>query len=379
MDRIEADWLTDAKTQKVFSVLGDHPTFAVGGCVRNSLMGIEIKDIDLATRAIPADVIRLSESAGLRVIPTGVDHGTVTVLVEDVPFEVTTFRRDVETDGRRAVVAFSDTIEEDARRRDFTMNAVYADANGALHDPVNGLPDIADRRVRFIENAVDRIREDYLRSLRFFRFSAWYGNPQTGMDADALDAIAQNIPGLETLSRERVGSELLRLLEAPDPVFVVAAMRTTGVLGAVLPGSDDTALGPLVHLESAHVLAPDPLRRLACLGGDVRGLRLSRSQLSRVEDVQAAGALAPHVAGYRYGYDIARDGVLLMAATMGQAVDLDALDAVQRGADAQFPIRAADLMPKLQGKALGDALKRLEERWIDSGFTLSRDALLSKG
>ncbi len=379
MTRIEADWLTDDATQRVFALLGDYPSFAVGGCVRNTILGAPVKDIDLSTAARPEVVTALAEAAGLRVVPTGIEHGTVTVVVGDEPFEITTFRRDVETDGRRAVVAFSDRIEEDALRRDFTMNALYADAAGVVHDPVGGLADIAARRVRFIEDAVQRIREDYLRSLRFFRFCAWYGDPESGMDSDALDAIARNLAGLETLSRERVGSELLRLLGAPKPAPAVASMRATGVLGTILPGADDRALGPLVELERGLGLEPNAVRRLAVLGGAFDTLRLSRSVAKHVETVRDSISVAASVAGYRHGDEIGRDIVLVTAALMEQPLTADALADVVRGATFEFPVKAADLMPALEGKALGEVLKRLEDRWIKSGFTLSKSELLSLG
>ena len=241
MTKINADWLSSKVTQRVFSLLGDagYAVYAVGGCVRNTLLDAPVHDIDLSTSARPEVVMKLAETAGLRAVPTGIEHGTVTVISGGEPYEITTFRRDVETDGRRAVVTFSDSIEEDALRRDFTMNALYADAAGVVHDPVVGLPDLEARRVRFIEDADQRIREDYLRSLRYFRFCAWYGDPTDGFDADALDAIARNLDGLATLSRERVGSEVLKLLAAPDPAPAIAIMRATGVLGQVLPGADD--------------------------------------------------------------------------------------------------------------------------------------------
>ena len=189
----------------------------VGGCVRNTLLGAPVADIDIATDALPERVMDLSAKAGLKAVPTGIDHGTVTVVSEGVPHEITTFRRDVETDGRRAVVVFSKDVAEDAARRDFTMNALYATPDGEIVDPLNGLPDLEARRVRFIGTASHRIQEDHLRSLRFFRFHAWYGDPAGGMDAEALAAIAENLEGLSVLSRERIGAEMLKLLSAQIP------------------------------------------------------------------------------------------------------------------------------------------------------------------
>jgi poly(A) polymerase len=375
MARIEAEWLTRDATQRVFSLLGE--AWAVGGCVRNTLLGVPVKDIDISTPVRPEDVMSLAEAAGLRAVPTGIEHGTVTIVIDGEPYEVTTFRHDVETDGRRAVVAFADRIEDDARRRDFTMNALYADASGDVADPVGGLDDLAARRVRFIEDAEQRIREDYLRSLRFFRFSAFYGD---GFDPDALDAIARNLAGLVTLSRERVGSEILRLLEAPDPAPAVAAMRATGVLGVVLPGADDRALAPLVHMEATAGVAADGIRRLAVLGGEdvPERLRLSRNDAARLKALREAEG-SPGELGYCLGAEAGRDALLVRAASSGVPVAADDMLQVAHGATQVFPVTAADLMPDLQGPALGAALKRLEQDWVESGFTLSREALLGRG
>ena len=379
MTRIEADWLTADATQRVFALLEGHACFAVGGCIRNTLLDVPVHDVDIATSAHPETVLSLAEAAGLHAIPTGIEHGTVTVVVDGQPFEITTFRHDVETDGRRAVVAFAEGIGEDALRRDFTMNAIYASADGVLQDPVGGLPDIAARRVRFIEDAGRRIREDYLRSLRFFRFHAWYGDPDAGLDADALDAVSRNLPGLETLSRERVGSEMLRLLAAPDPAPAVAAMRATGVLARVLEGADDTALAPLVALEESAGVAPDCVRRLAVLGGDIETLRLSKSDLKRAMVLRESVGMPEAETAYRHGAETGRDSALVTAALLGRPLAEGVFDRLADAAVAEFPVKAADLMPALQGKALGEALRRMEDRWIASGFRLSRDELLTKG
>ena len=228
MKRITSEWLKDPKAQAVCTVLNSagYQAYFVGGCVRNDLLGAAISDIDLATDARPQMVMELAEKAGLHAVPTGVEHGTVTIVSDGLVCEVTTFRKDIETDGRRAVVHFSEAIEDDAKRRDFTMNALYANAAGEVLDPLNGLPDLIKRRVRFIENADERIREDYLRILRFFRFHAWYGDPDAGLDAEGLAAVAANQAGLETLSRERIGHEMLKLLAAPDPAPAMARAGT---------------------------------------------------------------------------------------------------------------------------------------------------------
>ena len=381
MTRIDADWLGLPATQRVFSLLLDagYSAFAVGGCVRNSLLQVPVNDIDFATNARPEEVLALARETGLKAIGTGIEHGTVTVMADDTAFEVTTFRKDVETDGRRAVVAFSQNIEDDARRRDFTMNALYSDASGTIHDPLDGLRDLSDRRVRFIENPKDRIREDYLRSLRYFRFHAWYGDPVEGFDPDALDAISRNVGGLASLSKERVGAELKRLLKAQNPAPALAGMRTTGVLAAILPGATDVALGPLIHLEESLGAAPDAIRRLAALGGEdaKEHLRLSRKEIDRLDILRRPIDLPPAEIGYRLGEANARDAYLVSWASTGAPVDATALAGLKRGARMKFPVKAADLMPDLDGPALGRALADLEQRWIDSDFALTRDDLLA--
>ena len=383
MTRITEDWLTDPATQAVCAALeaGGAQALFVGGCVRNALMGVPVSDIDLCTDAVPERVMTLAEAAGIKAVPTGIDHGTVTLVKNGIPHEVTTFRKDVETDGRRAVVAYSTCVNEDAARRDFTMNALYARPDGTVIDPLGGLPDLRARRVRFIGDAGDRIREDYLRSLRYFRFHAWYGCDVQGFDPDALAAIADNLDGLATLSRERVGAELLKLLSALDPAPSVAAMRSTGALGMILPGADDRALAPLVHLEHELGVTPDGLRRLAALGGvdTAETLRLSRAQgraLDRMREA-AASLMGPAELGYRLKAEAARDALLLRCAWSEQPWPEGAGAEIDRGAAAQFPITARDLMPAYSGPALGARLAGLEDAWIASGFALGKAALLS--
>lgn len=379
--KIAGEWIEAAHVQQVLHMLTDagHQAFLVGGCVRNALLGQPVADIDISTDAMPERVVALAGATGLKAVPTGIEHGTITVIAEGVGHEITTFRRDVETDGRRAVVAFSTRIEDDAARRDFTMNALYADATGAVVDPMGGLADLWARRVRFVGDADERIREDLLRILRFFRFHAWYGDPEEGLDADGLAACAANSAGIETLSRERIGHEMRRLLAAQDPSQSVAAMQATGILARVLPGADARALAPLVHLEPPY--APDWIRRLCVLGGTghADGLRLSRAEARRAETLAAALAAGESAAvtAYRHGAEIARDVVLVMAASAGTEPPAGWEDRVAQGTTAVFPVASGDLMPVFSGAALGARLRELEERWIASGFELSREQLLA--
>ena len=372
--RVSGDWLRSDAAARVFRLLrdGGHAALAVGGCVRDDLLGVPVRDVDISTDARPERVVALAEAAGVKAVPTGIEHGTVTLVVGGAPYEVTTFRRDVETDGRRAVVAFSDRVEEDAARRDLTMNALYAEADGRVVDPLGGLPDLRARHVRFIGDPQARIREDYLRIMRFFRFTAWHGDPALGLDADGLAACAALADGLDGLSRERVGHEMRRLLAATDPAPVVAAMGASGVLARVLPGADAASLARLVHMEAGR--APDWLRRLAALGGDASGLRLSRAEDKTLDALRTADG-PPFGLGYALGAERGSDALLTRAASVGADPAPEELAAVAAGAGARFPLQARDLMPALSGPALGEALGRARAAWIDSRGTLDGAAL----
>ncbi|MCA3445847.1 MAG: CCA tRNA nucleotidyltransferase [Rhodobacter sp.] len=378
--RVTGDWLTRPQTQAVCAVLtkAGYRALLVGGCVRNALLGEAVADVDIATDAEPATVIRLVEASGLKAVPTGLEHGTLTVVADGIPHEVTTFRKDVVTFGRHARVAFSTRVEEDAARRDFTMNALYATPEGDVIDPLNALPDLVARRLRFVGDAGARITEDYLRILRFFRFHAWYGDPAAGLDAEALAACAAHAAGLDRLSRERVGAEIRKLLSARDPAPAVAAMAQAGLLGHVLPGADARALPALVHLEAGR--SPDWLRRLAVLGGEdpAERLRLSRAEARTLNSLRSglSSMETPAALGHRYGPDRAANVVLGRAALRG-AAPLEGWEKdIAQGAAARCPVTAADLMPHLSGAALGERLAALEARWIASGFRLSREDLL---
>ncbi len=370
--RIDAPWVAAPASRAVMDALGQ--AYFVGGCVRNALLGQPVTDIDIATPLPPTVVIERLEAGGLRAVPTGLAHGTVTAVVDHQPIEVTTFRADVTTFGRHAEVAFTTDMATDAGRRDFTMNALYADAAGTVIDPLGGLPDLRARRVRFIGRAEDRIREDYLRILRFFRFHAWYGAPESGIDADGLAACAALADGLDRLARERIGWEFRKLLAAPDPAPASAAMAAAGVLARCLPGADAAALAPLVRAERLAGAAPDWQTRLAALGavGTGRHLRLSRAEEAAQARIAAALAddASPAALAYRHGADAARSALLIRAASdLPLPADLEA--ALARGAGARLPVAAADLIAAgmAPGPALGQALARAEAAWIDSDFS----------
>lgn len=350
----------------------------VGGCVRDALLGQEPHDIDIATPDMPEAVMALARQAGLRVVPTGIDHGTVTVIAEHHPIEVTTLRRDVETDGRHAVVAFTDDWAADAARRDFTINALYADPDGTLFDPVGGHADLIAGRVRFIGDPAARLAEDYLRALRFFRFHARFARGPA--DAAALDAIRAACGRLDRLSGERVRAELLKILALPKAVEAVALMIEGGVLPALLPAARDTArLARLV----AGGDGDDALLRLASLlpdDPDVGRAVAGRLKLSNAERGRLSAALEPLAADpdlrrliYRAGRRRALDRALLE----GQ-VDLAArLEAAEVP---DFPLRGADLLTLgiPNGTKVGQMLAAIETWWLDGGLTAGHDACLAE-
>lgn len=346
--------------------------------MRDALVGRTPADIDVATDARPPEVMALAAAAGLKVVPTGVEHGTVTVVCRGDPIEVTTFRRDVETDGRRAVVAFSDDIAEDAARRDFTMNALYARPDGTVVDPLGGLPDLLARRIRFVGDPAERIAEDALRILRFFRFNAWFAAPGAAPDAAGLAACAAGAGLVARLSAERVAAEIARLLGAPDPAPAAVAMAAAGVLERVLPGADPAGLAPLVGVEAAGGWPPDWRRRLAALGpaADWAGpLRLSRADHRALGATAAAAAsdLPLAAAACAFGAEATRDAALIRAARTGGPPPPDLEAEIARGAGARLPLRAADL--PLEGRELGAALGRAEAAWLASDLRLDAAAL----
>lgn len=379
--KITGAWLENANTQAVLTMLtrAGYQALVVGGCVRNSLLHAPVVDVDIATDALPETVTNLAESAGLKAVPTGIEHGTVTVVSGGEGFEVTTFRHDAETFGRQARVAFGVDLKQDAARRDFTMNALYAQADGTLVDPLGGIDDVLQRRLRFVGDADARIREDYLRILRYFRFLAQYGDPEQGLDPEALAACAEHSAMLETLSRERITAELRKLLSARDPAPAVAAMAQTGVLHHILPGAQTKALTVLIHLEGK---APGAwLRRLVVMGVGDPAERLSMTKaemrdFGKVRDAFGAQNSAATL-GYLLGASLAADAVLARAALFETPPPPDWPDQIKRGAKARFPLVAKDLMPHLSGPELGATLAQAKAYWLDHDFAPDRAALLS--
>jgi poly(A) polymerase len=404
-----ADWLLleEPQVKAVFAALdgADGATRIVGGAVRDALLDRPVTDADFATIFPPEEVVKRCEAAGLKTVPTGIEHGTVTVVVNGRPFEVTTLRRDVETDGRHAVVAFTDDWNEDAWRRDLTINALYCGADGELFDPLGAMGDLVARRVRFIGNAEARIREDYLRILRFFRFFAWYGGGRP--DAAGLKACAKLKPGIATLSAERVWAELKRLFAAPDPARALLWMRTTEVLQKALPESwGIDAIHRLIAAEKSEGWEPDPLLRLEAIIPPHRAridalaerLRLSRDEAARLIAWAAAPEPDPATSDadmaqvlYRTGREGTQDRIRLslaraleQAAESGQPSEIAdnfrrQLTFAEAWEKPDFPVSGKDLLAKglEPGPVLGERLRELESRWIESGFSLTREELIA--
>ena len=394
-----AEWFEKAETQAVFACLNREGFEArvVGGAVRNTLLNEPVREVDFATTARPEDTLRLAAQAGIRTVPTGLSHGTVTLIAHGVPFEVTTLRRDVETHGRRATVAFGEDWAEDARRRDFTMNALYAGSKGEVYDPLGGAGDLLARRVRFVGDARTRIREDYLRILRFFRFSAQYA--RGAFDLEGVGASIRERLGLQRLSRERIRSELLQILVAPRAADAVEVMDESGLLILILGGvARRERFNRLCRIEAALGLRPDPVFRLAALGVFVPedAARLSaklRLSSQETNDLLSFAAARPFTeprtrdlkaALYRLGPRLYLGHLLLAWASAGasgnDAAWTSAVDLLRTWPRPKFPIGGAELIARgwTSGAALGDQLRRLEEEWIASGFILSREDLLER-
>jgi poly(A) polymerase len=377
-------WMNDQPSRRLLAALAAQGIAArfVGGCVRNAVLDRSVDDIDLAVDKPPETVMRALEAAKIKAIPTGLKHGTVTAIADSRTFELTTLRRDVETDGRRAVVAFTDDWLEDAKRRDFTFNAMYADPDGTIWDPFDGRADLLAGRVRFIGDPDQRIAEDRLRVLRFFRFQAWFGKPP--LDGAGFDACRRNAGSLSSLSAERVDKELLRLLAAPAPADALEAMAEAGALDHWLPEYAGTArLKALIAREREDM--PDPLRRLAAIVSPpatavAKRLKLSTQQSLRLhlmlEPAAAGDLLDRRAALYRMGTSLFIDRVLLEGPDDWRA----ALALARSWTPPELPINGADALALglKPGPQLGALLDAVERWWIAGDFLADRAACLAE-
>ena len=397
IDPAKHPWLEEPETRVVMEALGN--ARFVGGAVRNALLGAAVSDIDIAVPMPPEESVKKLEAAGIKVVPTGIDHGTVTAIKNDKIFEVTSLRRDVATDGRHAVVAYTHDWSEDAARRDFTMNALYAAADGEVFDYHGGIEDLIAGRVRFVGDAKARIAEDYLRILRLFRFHAWYGKGE--MDDTALRAAAAGKMGLKQLSGERIAKEMLRLLECPNPAPVLRVMAAAGILPEILPFPLQwPRLEQMIHLDADNLFTPDALLRLAALLPDDSGaalavaerLRLSGAARDRLEDLGdgTARALAHlpardiHRLLYEMGVPAFQDRVRLGWADAppgANAIPWRMLLSVAQSFERpRFPLSGRDVMAAgvPEGPRVGKILAEIEDWWIDNGFPPDEQALQEK-
>jgi poly(A) polymerase len=396
--KLQAAWLRDGGLPKLLAVLDrdGEEARAVGGAVRNGLLGVPVAEVDVATTAVPDEVVKRVTAAGFKAVPTGIEHGTVTVVIDSVPFEVTTLRRDVETYGRHAKVAFGRDWKIDAERRDFTINALSASRDGTVFDYVGGLADLEKRKVRFIGEPKKRIEEDYLRVLRFFRFHAAYG--EGALDAEGLTACVAARGGLDQLSRERVRMEVVKLLVAPRAAAVLEAMADCGLLGTLLAGvPNGVHFAAMAEIERALSLPPDAMRRLAALAVMVtedaerlaQKLRLSNAEQAQLlsmaevwwQRIRPAGDKLAKPWLYRLGPERFTDRVLLAWSRWGGGAEneewRELTSLPQRWTAPQFPIKAADLMALglEKGPKLGAALEAAENAWIAADFPSAKREL----
>ena len=401
LDPAQHSWMKSRPTRAVMRALtsdGSEARF-VGGAVRNALLGAPVSDIDIATPLIPEEVTRRLKESGLEVIATGIEHGTVTAISAGKPFEVTTLRRDVSTDGRRATVAFTKDWAEDASRRDFTINALYAADDGEVFDYFGGLSDLEDRRVRFVGDPRTRIREDYLRILRLFRFHAWYGRGE--IDEAGFLAAAAEKAGLKLLSGERVQKEMLRLLAAANPLPSLSAMNRASILAETLPGDLQLQRAArLIGIEEANSREPDALLRLAAMLPDdpkaarrhSASLKLSNADKERLmEAAEADTRIGPSLSSkearkllYRLGRQCFRDQLLLRWAEARSDPKDPEWRALLKLTDTwkkpELPIDGRDVMAKGidEGPQIGATLRALEEEWVEADFVPDRRALLRR-
>lgn len=403
-------WFQDNGLQELFQILNldAEEVRIAGGAVRNALMNIDIGDIDLATTWLPDDVKRLAEAAGFKVVPTGIEHGTLTLVKDGGVYEITTLREDIATDGRHAKVLFGKNWQKDAERRDLTINGMYVNSKGDVIDLVGGAADIENQIIRFIGDAQTRIEEDYLRVLRFFRFFAFYGAGRP--DGEGLKACAKARDHLSSLSAERVWKEMRRLFEAKDPSRALLWMRTTGVLTEIFPETEKWGIdlvGPLVETHGALNWDVDPMLLLqAIIPPDVervaelaKRLKMSRAEAARLSNWTKTPKVAHDLAetaldralyrGSVQGYKDVLQLSLITARSKAEASNDSMLEAagfskLLKRLDAwkkpEFPISGKDLIGNgfEAGTQLGDKLRELEDKWIESNFLLERETLLKE-
>lgn len=378
-------WMMNEDLGRVMDALGKDNARLVGGCIRNHLMNFPVKDIDIATKIIPEDVIAALRGQDIKVVPTGVKFGTVTAIIGDQQFEITTLRKDVETDGRHTKVDYTDDWREDAGRRDFTINALYADRGGNIYDPLGtGIDDVEKRRVRFIGDPVERIKEDYLRILRYFRFAARYG--AADIDRKSFDACHTMREGIMNLSAERITDEMEKILNDASAPDAVALMHQAQVFSEymTIEGGGHT-LERLIALQD-HYNAANVYSRFYHVFCDMLNIKIFnfsnrvKSYFNNLNKMMSDDILNIPLMLYRYGREVTMQGLLLRAAENGSDISLQ-IDRVMTESVPVFPLSAGAVMNALnlsEGPAVGKALQRAESIWVDSGFSVDADFLINK-
>jgi poly(A) polymerase len=383
INKLENNWLNQASAQclsKAFKNYG-HQALFVGGCVRNSILKVPVTDIDMATDALPETIIKISKENNFKFILTGLTHGTITIIIDKIAYQITTFRSDIANDGRYAKVEFTTSLLLDASRRDLTINALYCDSYGKVIDPLNVLEDLNNRIIKFIGDPNKRIAEDYLRILRFFRFQAIYGNEMLEIDVPALAACREHKSKLATLSKERITSELRKLFLSNNPTRTIIKMIDTGILNQLFDNCSINSFISYIEAEKKYKIEINWIGRLLSLQGSniEEVLTLTRRELKMIKYTKKA--IEQNVPIFEFSYYNGMEyGIMYLLLQHGMkktTLNKILINKVSSIVTRKFPVTAKDLMPKLKGKKLGDELKKLESQWIESDFTLNKNQLLS--
>ena len=380
----ETKWLRNPSAQKLSKLYKSfgYQVLFVGGCVRNTILKMPVTDIDLATDAQPEEIIKIAKENNIRFVPTGLVHGTITLIIDNTNYQITTFRTDFDHDGRYAKVEFTESLLLDASRRDLTINALYCNHVGEVIDPLNGLNDIKKQKIKFIGNPNERIKEDNLRILRFFRFQAIYGNKNLEIDSIALEACHNHKSKLAALSKERITSELRKILSAPNPLEVIIKMNETGVLNELFQKVSIDSLKAYLKTEKKFKININWLGRLLSLQvtQEEESLKLTRCEFKFLKQTKSAIENQIHVLEFSYYNGVENGKIYSILQNFRHNIILskNLLNQINSLATKKFPITAKDLMPEISGKKLGEALRSLEDRWIKSNFTLSKKDLLAE-
>ncbi len=388
IQKFDFSWLKSPDVVAVFDALNSRgaKVFAVGGCVRNTVLGGLVEDIDLATDAVPEEVIESSRSANLNVILTGFDYGTITIVSGCRHFHVTTFRSDLSYNGRYPKVSFSKDIVKDASRRDFTINAIYVTRSGEFLDPLSGWSDLINGHITFIGNPLKRIQEDHLRILRYFRFVALHSGSSFECDESVLSMFSKELTGLNRVSKERIWYELKKILAASRPLLSITAMRKSKVLQYLLPGAEVSQFGQLLEKEKVLNLKPKFINRLISLNQDLVGTWIKDQPLMKKEKGEIATILkilkdesSLAIKGFKFGEVSTIDSILLSKKFSSGQVANSTLEEIRKGAEERFPLSASEDFSKYSNpsRLLGNEVSRLKKLWLKSNFELKRKELLA--